>query len=143
MTYQDAVEEDLIIEFQESRARKYKLIIDDGDNPPIKVLGVSGQGNVYQLVYLARGGSAYQVFWGADKISKPIHDTAAITALLNDGYAMKRARIGRGFANPDQGVDEKNTGSNFLNSNWFFGLVVVFMILVLGSALMKAVRKQG
>jgi len=142
LTYQNSFDGKVEIKFAESRFNKYRIIIDNGDNQPLKILGVTAHGNVYQMVYLAQERTAYQVFWGSEDIAQPKYDTAAITTLINKGVPIKHARMGRGFENPDYGKKDKKKGFDFLNSKAFFGIVVLFMIVILGSALFNAIKKK-
>lgn len=129
--------------FEETRSMEYRLVLADIDPPGLTIDSVKATGNSYRILYLADAGNAFQLFWGADSISKPGADVSAIRAALNSGQPVKRARVGRGFANPEGGGTDAANPRGFLNSRWFFVILIVLILFIVGSALTKAVRKEG
>ena len=88
-------QEDLLVEFSESRHDSYRLVIHDRDSPSIEVTGVEAMGNVYELLFLASPETDYQLVYGNDEDSRlPQYDTAAIEQLLAKGFQPKQAQLG-------------------------------------------------
>jgi len=128
--------------FEETRGREYRIVIEDVDPPGVTVRTVRAIGNSYRIVYSAAAGTAFQLFWGAEDVPEPRYDRASIRDALALGKPIKRARVGRGFANPDHGRTAGTESSGFVNSRWFFIILIVLVLFLVLSALAKAVRKQ-
>eukprot|EP00906_Rhabdomonas_costata_P037553 RCo052910 len=74
------------VSFPEQRQKNYRFVIEDLDNPPLAIEGITGTGPRYQLVFLSQPEHTYQLKYGATKAEPPRYEVAAIEALLRRGY---------------------------------------------------------
>ena len=54
-------QEELAVEFPETRKNSCRLVIDDRDSPPLKVMAIKASGNVYELLFLVSPRKSYQL----------------------------------------------------------------------------------
>ncbi|MBN1297348.1 hypothetical protein JXA80_11255 [bacterium] len=139
----DGVAESVSISFPETRGSRYRLVLTATGETLPDVTGVNGVGHSYRLVYLAHYGSSYQLFWGADGIESRPTGVDVLEQRLSGNPMVKRARIGRGFENPDRGKIEENQDDGWVNKQVIYILLIVGGILIIGSAMVKAIRKPG
>ena len=85
--------EQLTIPIPESRLPTYDLVIDDGDSPPITVVGVSARGPAREVVFLAEPAGGYRLAYGGD-LAAARYDTAAIRAALAARVVATPATLG-------------------------------------------------
>ncbi len=130
--------ENMKITFSEQRHTTYRLVIDNEDNPLIEITGIKAEGNVYQLVFLASKG-AYRVYYGADQAHQPDYDVVKVIKTVREQYQPVRGNLGLQQANINYQPDF--VGKNWLNSQFFLGIVIGLMVLVLGWGLFHASRR--
>ena len=87
-------QEQLAIEFPESRRDAYRMAIENRDSPPLDVTGITAQGNEYEIVFLASPDTRYQLVYGSADAEPPRYDTAAITQVLSEGFRPAQAELG-------------------------------------------------
>jgi hypothetical protein len=127
---------DLRVDFPEQRQERYRLEIENADNPPLEINAVDAVGSGYHLVFLRSAGRTYRLEYGSQRASQPVYDTAAVLALVKRGYHPATATVGpqtRNFGYRDSGGVLK-----FLNSPVFLVLAIVMMVVVLAWALFRA-----
>ena len=127
---------ELKVDFPEQRQKRYRLEIDNADNPPLEITGVAAEGGGYRLVFLNSQGRAYRLEYGSDTAESPAYDTAAVLASLQRGYHPVSVKLGPQAAIP--GYREERSALAFLNSPVFLIVVIVIMVLVLAWALFRA-----
>lgn len=131
------------VAIEPTRSLTYRITIDNDDTASISLQQIQGVGLSYQMVFIATPKSAYQLFWGSDTVTEPPVGSDEITRLIDRKSPAKRARSGRGFTNPDFGTETtKPAEESFMNSKAFFAIIVLLIVLVLGSALMRAVKRD-
>ncbi len=127
---------DLRIGFPEQRQEHYRLVIENGDNPPLEITGVVAEGTGHRLVFLGTEGRTYHVEYGSDTAKPPNYDTAAVLGSLKKGFQPVTLKLGPQFANP--GYKAARGPGNLLNNKVFLALAIVVMVLVLAWALFRA-----
>lgn len=137
LSYRDIQERDVTVNFPETRAKRLRLSIVNGDNPTLPIDGVELLGHVYEVVFLAAPDANYRLYYGSPDAGEPIYDTTAIKRLLREGYGPVTASLQTQESNQLYEPDSRG----FLDSKLFFVIVIVLMVAVLGFALYVAVRQ--
>ena len=71
---------ELALDFPEQRLGRARLVLRDGDNPPLTIRGVTGSGPVYRLLFLAEPGQRYRLRYGAAACAAPSYDLDSVLA---------------------------------------------------------------
>jgi hypothetical protein len=128
--------ETLGLSFPEQRESEYRIVIRNEDNPPLKILGVKADENVYRVVFLAAENENYRLVYGSDDVGTPVYDTAAVLAPLRQGQKLEEARLGKETeqvpSTPEPGV------KSLINNPLLLGGAIVLLVVVLGWALFRA-----
>jgi hypothetical protein len=77
--------DELTLKIPEARATRYRLVIENGDNPPLAIRGVELSGPRYELIFLATDGEKYRLEYGSPDAEPGRFDTAALAAVLREG----------------------------------------------------------
>lgn len=143
--------EDLTIDFPETRADKYRIVIENRASTPLAVTAVEAEGDQYQLVFLASPPAqadnskvkpaSYELRYGSDKAAAPDYDVAAITASLADGYQPKTVALGQQIAVASEPFAETFDVRKLLNDGRFLGVVAVILVAALAWGLLSAGRR--
>jgi hypothetical protein len=139
--FQDINRENTELTFPEQRRAHYRIVVQNQDNPPLAIAGVSGSGNAYQLVFLPQADKTYRLYYGAEQFALPVYDTAAILELLGKGYASASADLG-----PETAIaqgDAKLDVGKFLHSNLLLGVMISLMVVVLVWSLYRVGKRVG
>lgn len=128
------------ISFSESRRRKFRIVIQNQDSPPLEITGVTARGTVQQLLFLAHPRKSYQLAYGSSAAVKPVYDTAAMSALLREGFDPTIANLGPELKGAGAPLAEAAPYSLLRDTRVFIGLIIV-LVLVLGVALLSASRR--
>ncbi len=132
---------DLEINFGEVRAEKIRLVLHDGDNPPLTLKAVTGSGPTWRALFLAEPGRGYRLLYGAAELDAPRYDLDAVLAPARRGLKPVEWKLGA----PVENKTYKPAGAplGWLNSSWTFGAAIVLMLLVLGALLLRAGKTAG
>lgn len=133
--------EDLVLEFPESRAAQYRLLIDNRDNVPLRIEGIEAYGNVYELLYVAEPASTYQLVYGDPEAKPPRYDTAAIEALLDAGFQISPAELGPPLESAAFDEPARFQWKLVLNNPLILGGVILMLVILLGGGLYSAARR--
>lgn len=140
----DLSDESVAIRFNETRSEQMRVVIENGDNPPIAVTGFAGSGAVYRLQFLAEAGEEWELVYGADEgaedLAKPAYDVAALERALAEGVSIESLELG---------PEERNTayvvaGSSpfdWLGQGWVLKLAIAAVVAVLIWVLVAAARQ--
>ncbi len=134
----EADERQLAVTVPESRDEKYRLIVKGSEKSIPTFRQVRCQGPAYRLVFQSRKGTSYQLFWGSSTLDLPEYDVSVLKARLAEGAPMKRARVGRGFTNPEQGDVQTSSAP----ASGYTGLVIV-IALVMVAVMAILFRRAG
>lgn len=77
--------DELTLKIPESRATRYRLLIENGDNLPLAISGIGLSGPLYELLFLASPMEKYRLDYGSPDAEPGRLDTAALEAVLNEG----------------------------------------------------------
>ncbi|MDP8257678.1 MAG: hypothetical protein P9M14_18170 [Candidatus Alcyoniella australis] len=76
--------QNLTISFPEAWTREIKVMIEQGDNPPLAVQGISAYGQGRYLLIPALPGAQINLFYGAPGVKAPVYDIQAVYEFLPD-----------------------------------------------------------
>jgi hypothetical protein len=141
IAFQSFSEQHLTFDFGMQRQRQYRIVIHNGDNPPLTVTGVQGLGLSQRLVFLNNGNKPLRLVYGREDVRPPEYDTVSVMAAIRNGSQLITARLGplEGASGAARGFSWKHV----LNSPVFFGVAVVIAVLALGAMLYAAVKRAG
>jgi len=132
---------ELSIRCPEQRGRRYRVVIENGDSPPVAFSGVEVEGPEYELVFLAVPGKSVTLDYGWPDASPPRYDTAAIQASLAAGGPIAYAEL----AEPVENLSAaKSPGWNFgsmLANPWVVACLIAGLSVALGWGLYRAARR--
>jgi hypothetical protein len=118
------------------RAKQYRFVIENGDNPPIEDLHLSARGPQQELLFLVSPERSYSLTYGVSDRPKPVYDTVAIEAAL-------RANILPLAAVPNAPVKIDIPPRDVPKLKWYENTPLVFgtifgLVVVLAAALYQA-----
>lgn len=121
---------------------RYRVVVENGKNPPVAFGGASGETRPRELVLLAEPGDAPVVFLGGDDatLTKPSLDTAAIDAALARKVGAETLRLGGAAPNPAHRSPAPPGRSPLESRGVLWGAIAV-AVAVLVAALYSALRK--
>ncbi|AMV40315.1 DUF3999 family protein [Planctomyces sp. SH-PL62] len=129
--------EHLALDVVESRADRLRIIIDDGDNPPLDVLGVDGDRADLRLAFIGEEGRTYRLAYGSDALDPPRYDAAAVLAALGPRHPRETVALGPPIPNADHRPSSRPWGDG---ATWLT-LALILMTAVLAWAVVQAVRR--
>ena len=138
--FQSIQQDELELQFPETRAARYRIVIDNRDSPPLQVDGVAATGVVYEAIYFAAADGAYTLAYGDEQAKAAQYDVAALQSLLNTGIQPLLARLGPETAAPAAGPRPTNW-KELVNNPALLITIVVVLVLALGWALYHAVKR--
>ncbi len=92
--------DELSMSFPEQRGNRFRLVVTNGDSPPVAFTGLELQGPQYQLVFLAAPGQRLTLEYGRAGVQPADYDTAAIDRALADGIWPAPVALGDPVENP-------------------------------------------
>ncbi len=98
--YRSEANENVTVRFGATRARYFRLEIEDGDNPPLAVRGASGLYVPQELILRAPSAGPLILFTGNANIGMPSYDLEAVFARSGSSLALSPAQLGPLAANP-------------------------------------------
>lgn len=138
----------LSLVFAERRSDRYRLVVQNGDNPPLRLTRVTGKSRIEEMLFLASADDRLFLFLGAssDAISAPRLDTAAILAAKQSGVKRSELKPGPLRENPNY-RDEAPADRRLFESKallWsIIALVVAMMIWILYRTLRRIDEMEG
>ena len=129
---------ELTIDCGERRDERVRLVLHDGDNPPLTVQTITGSGPVWRALWLAEPGRSYRLLYGAEQLTAPSYDLESVLAPARRGLTPLVWQLGA----PTENKTYRPTGTPFawLNSAWLFGGAIALMVLVLGTLLFRTAK---
>lgn len=138
----------LSLVFAERRSDRYRLVVQNGDNPPLRLTRVTGKSRLEEMLFLASPGDRLFLFLGAssDAIAPPRLDTAAILAAKQSGVERNELKPGPLRENPNY-RKEAPADRRLLESRgllWsIISVVVAMMIWILYLTLKRIDEIEG
>ncbi len=138
--FQSLQQEQLEVRFPETRAERYRIVIDNRDSPPLEVSGVTAEGTVYEVLFFAEGDGEFTLAYSDERAAAPQYDVAAIQTVLQSGIEPQVAALGAEQAAPEAGP-RPTTLADLINNPALLISVVVVLLLALGWGLYQAVQR--
>lgn len=131
------IDQDIV--FPEKRFKYYNVIIVNGDAPSIDISSVKAFGNVYhaELLNKKENGQLMLLYYGGKEIPIPKYDVQEILEKINNP-SMEYLILGEPENNPDF---EAKKLKPFLNSKPLFYIITGAMLIILGWAVFKNLKK--
>lgn len=85
--------ESLTIELPETRAEELRVVIENRDSQPLENVSVEAEGPAYEIVFLAKPGTSYEVAYDGVDVDAPEFDIEAVAASLAS-YEPLPAKLG-------------------------------------------------
>lgn len=133
----------LEISFLETRSEKWRLVIEQGDNPPVEVESITGLGEPYRLLTLG-GEESLTLYFGADPttVSKPNYDTAALELARKKNLPVQVATAGPPTENEAFAAVE-TPGEAWYQSKTVLWAAIALVVLAMLWVLLGASKKIG
>ncbi|OGV72300.1 MAG: hypothetical protein A3K19_02595 [Lentisphaerae bacterium RIFOXYB12_FULL_65_16] len=132
---------ELTVRFPETRAREYRLLIQDGDSPPLDLTGVTGLGNVYRVLFLASPGTACGLYFGNDRAQAPVYDAAQVLGRLQRQSGIDPVELAAGPMQENPGYGRITGLSGLLENRLTLGVAMALVLGVLAWAILRAVKR--
>jgi hypothetical protein len=136
------VQSELDIDFPEQRAPRLRVIVANGDNPPLSGVRLRGFGPVYQVLLLAEPGRSYRLLYGGGNIERPAYDLEAVLTPVRQGLQPAACTLGTPRENPSYRPASAGMGT-WLNSPTFLTGAIVLAALVLLVVLARSLKRMG
>ncbi len=134
-------EDQLAIDFSETRAGKYRLVIENADSSPLPVGGVVGIGPGYQAVFIAKPQESYRLDYANANIEAPRYDTMAIRASLSEGFLPAAGTLGDAEELDVAPEPVEPLWKRLLANGPFVSTVIAALVLMLGLGLYRAANQ--
>lgn len=136
--FREVQREELEVTFPERRAARYRMIIENGDSPPLRVVGFRAKGPAYRLVFLAAPSADYRLFYGSESAERPEYDTAPLRTLLDRHYRPIEATLGSEERNPAFGSRSDGGIRAVLSNPFVLGGLIALLLILLAWGLYRA-----
>ncbi|MEE2935617.1 MAG: hypothetical protein VYA84_06430 [Planctomycetota bacterium] len=110
--------------FPEQREKEYRIVVRNGDSPPLNIDGLEMEGNHYPLIFFMSDSEPSRVYYGSETVEKPTYDTNTMLASLKSGYRTTQVRLGAEVTNSEF-TSQSGTALQRLLNNKLFLLGVI------------------
>jgi hypothetical protein len=139
ISFRNVQHEPLQVGFSETRSQRFRIILEDHDNPPLQNVTVKGKGPILQAVFLAEPDTGYTLYYGVDGSPRPPrYDLAPLERLLRREHEPVLLPLKAEIENPDFAKAGFLAGENTMRI--LFGVAIVVMLVVLATGLYRASR---
>lgn len=121
------------------RFRHYKITVQNLDNPPLNITGVTAKGEVHEVIFFRKPGEMYQLYYGGKNTPEPRYDIGSVLRKVGimDADIFK---AGAGEANPSYGMGRK---SYSINTKLLLVISIIVVVIVLALVIAATSRKMG
>lgn len=141
LNFHDIRKSELSAHFPRNRHARYQLVIDNGDNPALRVKDVHAAGEVDEIIFIAKKSTTYVLKYGNPNLDQPDIDTASIQALLKEDIKPLVASLGNAERIISGEIHQPKSFVDLFNNPVFIGPVVILMIAILVWFLYSAAQK--
>ena len=134
-------QQELDLDFPEHRSAEYRIALENRDSPPLDVIGLLAEGNVYEVVFLASQGGSYRLAYGNARMESPSYDTATLTTALAEGLSPIASTLGVAEEQPLVPEAEEPWWKRLLNNGPAMTALIAVLVLILASGLYRATRR--
>ncbi|MDA1215328.1 MAG: DUF3999 family protein, partial [Chloroflexi bacterium] len=129
--------ENLSFTYPETTTRYLRLVIHDADSPPLTVTDVQVWGVERRVLFFAKPGEAYKVYYGNADALRPTYDIDRLLGFL-DTTDLPMASLGAQMDNPQYVEKLEPFTERF---PWLLPLVLALAGLLVGGILLSVVRQ--
>jgi len=134
--------EQLTLTFPEQRSEELELVIDNGDNPPLRITGMQAAGTTYRLLFFVKPDTGYRLYFDGDPAAPaPAYDTVALAAALQEAYTPLAAQLGPAGENPEYRPAAEPFWAG-MEMKWIMAGALALMVLLLGGVLVRSVKQM-
>lgn len=140
----DFHDESLSIPLSETRAERWRLLIENGANAPVTFSAIHAQTTAHELLFLADPGDRPVLFLGGQEatLTKPPLDTAALRAAISRGVPTETVVPAEALPNSDYRTEAaKSAGPGVLDSKPALWSIIALAVAILIAVLYQAMRK--
>lgn len=130
---------DLTVDFPVVRSKRYRLVIENGDSPPLQDIQLKAQGETREILFFAQAEQRYSVVYGNTLLETPKYDILAIQAAIES--KMQPAVGTLDAATPYKLVDPRSEWEKILENRWLLGTLFAFLLMVLALTLRQASKR--
>ena len=136
----DFQEENLSINFDSLRSDRFRIQIENGDSPPLKIDKVVATGDIHEVLFLSEPEAEWAIYYGStnETLASPKYDTAALVLAKGRGIAAERFTPGEERENP--GFQSNFVRPGWSEQKWALWLVITLLVGGLILILIKAGR---
>lgn len=134
-------DEDLSVEFETNRVEAFRILIENGDSPPLAIDEVLVSGDRFEGLFLAEPGTEWSLYYGNDSkdLTAPRYDLAALNIAKNRSIPAEPIRVGEERTNPD--FTKKATNLDWMEQKWVLWIVIAVVVSGLILILFQAGKK--
>lgn len=133
--------QELKVPFSEQRQPTYRIVIENQDNPPIAISGVTAEGMQNRVLFLAKPGANYRVVYGSSQAAPPQYDSVSVLSAVRENSPVINATLGPQLKNSSYGGEPVGGVGAMLNNWYFLGAAIGLMVVVLAWGLFRAGRR--
>jgi hypothetical protein len=137
----DFQDEHMTIGLPETRAGKFRLVLENRDNPALTMDSVEIAGHQHEVVFVGTPGKSVRLEYGSESTQKPELDTVALKTALAKDITPIAATLGIQTVNLASAAPQPLDAKRLLNNPLIVGAVIGVLVIVLGWGLFQASRK--
>ncbi len=126
-------EQNLTLRFDEHRAARYRLVIENGDSPSLVVDEVEGRGPAYEVQFLTEPGDQFEMYYGAiaGSVERPRYDVAVLERVGRQEVAGESFQLGTAVLN-EAFRQDAGPKKSFFEQGWVLwgGIALVVVVLM-------------
>jgi hypothetical protein len=144
ISFRDFNRSELKVEFSERQLRRFRVVINNEDNPPLNISGITLYGPVWRALFLTEQGESLKLFYGSPLAQTVKQDTEPVKRILESGFEPVEFKIGKVENNPDYrkpDTSKKESWTDFFGSKTFFIIAAGLMVLAIAFALIRSAKR--
>ena len=122
--------QELTLSMRESHASRYRVVIDNGDSPPLTIKGVEVSGPLYELMFLASPDQKFSFQYGSQDAKARHYDTAALQAAISHGSTRILAKLDTPDENQNAPADQSRRWAPWNDTRLLLGGIVALTLLL-------------
>ncbi len=143
LTFRNDLSSSLTVGFPETRAKTYRILVLNQDNPPLTIGNITGRGPLYRALLIAEPETAYRLYFGHENGTRPVYDTAIVLAALQREKQRQPVVLTLGPLTPNPDYRSSVSVFSFLESKLLLGGAVLLVLAGLSYGIVHALRNIG
>lgn len=121
-----------------ARSQKIRLEVVDRDSPPLEIAGLTGFGQVTQVVFFASPGDSLKLVYGSSQARAPAYDVVALRRAMGIGASHLTASLGPPREGAKLPIHRQQRWLRFISSPAALTTTVVLLVGLLAWILFRA-----